>query len=122
MEQKDIEKLSKSLKYIDFLLKEVIETLDKNKEPEDDGTIHKHAWVVLPYNQCLTSLPPKYVSTIYHYYHEDGLNTEFIGRGYNEKVFYSEDEAKEYVKSLGTEYDIINIPSPSTIKFGDDYE
>ena len=122
MDQKVIEKLSKSLKYSDFLLKEVIETLDENKEKNDDGSIHKEAWVVLPYNQCLTSLPPQYVSTIYHYYDENGLDVRMLESGQNTKIFFSEDDAKNYVKSLGTQYDIINIPPSDKIHIGDDYE
>lgn len=126
MKQNDIEKISKSLKYIEFLLKEVIETLENSKETDEakeDGNIHKNAWVVLPYNQCITTYPPSYVSTIYHYHSDEGLHTEFLGRGYNEKIFYSEEDAKEYVKSLGCEYDIVNVKEPKDIMvIGDDYE
>lgn len=84
---------------------------------------HTDAWVLEPYNICITTLPAQYLTTIYHYYDPNGLNVDALKRGYNTKIFFTEDEAISYCKtSLGCEYQIVDIPYAEKIVIGDDYE
>lgn len=121
---KSLASIADSLKKTDSLPEYKIENhfIKHKNYYEEDGNIHKNAWVVLGYNQCITTMPPKYLSTIFHYYDEDGLRTEFLGRNINEKVFFTKKDAINYCISLGTEYQIIDVPSPKSIVIGDDYE
>lgn len=120
-----LESISKTLADISNTLKKQ-NTFQNNvieyKNYEEDGNIHKDAWVVLGYDQCITTMPPKYLSTIYHYYDEDGLHTEFIGKGVNEKVFFTKKDAIDYCTSMGTEYQLVDVPPAKKMVIGDDYE
>ena len=95
----------------------------KNNLPKiDDSVKHTDAWVMQPYDVCITTYPPQYRTTIYHYTDPNGLCEWALNRGPNTKVFYTKEEAITYCKiSLGSEYEIVDIPAPQTV-FSDDYE
>lgn len=128
-----LEKISKQLEKIEKSLKEILSIIKNYDEPyarfeinpeseDSENIMPPEAWVVIPYNQCIMTMPPKYISSIYHYHDDSGLNIKFLERGMNSKIFLSEKLALEYCESLGTEHEIIDIPNPKTIVIGDDYE
>lgn len=89
----------------------------------EEGNIHKNAWVLVPYDVCITTFPAQYSTTIYHYHDPNGLNVDAMNRGNNTKIFFTKDEAVDYCKtSLGCEYQIVDIPYAEKIVIGDDYE
>ena len=84
---------------------------------------HTDAWVLVPYDVCITTFPAQYSTTIYHYHDPNGLNVDAMNRGNNTKIFFTKDEAVDYCKtSLGCEYQIVDIPYAEKIVIGDDYE
>lgn len=84
--------------------------------------INKDAWVLEPYNICITTMPPKYLTRIFHYHDPKGLCEWALQRGPNTQIFYTKTDALNYCKTLGSEYEIVDIPVPQTVVIGDDYE
>lgn len=105
-----------------YTLDEVSKKLKEDVKEKVKDVKHTDAWVMQPYNVCITTYPPQYSTTIYHYTDPNGLCEWALNRGPNTKVFYTKEEAITYCKiSLGSEYEIVDIPAPQTV-FGDDYE
>ena len=124
-----LERIANALERIAILMEEKndITRFGKKKHkllPErEEGNNHQNAWVLEPYNVCITTLPAQYLTTIYHYHDKDGLYEPALNRGPNTKIFYTEDEAIKYCKiNLGCEYQIVDIPPSQTVVIGDDYE
>lgn len=104
-----------------YTLDEVSKKLKEDVKEND--VKHTDAWVMQPYNICITTCPPKYLTTIFHYHDQEGLFEPALQRGSNTKIFYTKDEAINYCKlSLGCEYEIVDIPTSCKVVFGDDYE
>ena len=88
----------------------------------EDGNIHKNVWVLTPHDTCLTSMPPQWQTTIYHYYDPDGLNMGLMNKRDGSKIFFTKEEAEEYCKSIGGSWTFVDISTPDKIVIGDDYE
>lgn len=122
MEQGYLSRIADALEKIADALSNKKEKVTYSIKGDIDEPVFTDAWVVLPYNQCLLSMPPQYLSTIYHYHDDTGLNVDALERGGTSKIFWTEKGAIEYCSMLGTTYNIIDIPNPKTIVIGDDYE
>ena len=121
-----LERIAKALERIANVVDKFNETTikPKNDLPKVNvSTNHSDAWVLVPYDVCITTFPAQYSTTIYHYHDPDGLNVDAMRRGNNTKIFFTKDEAVNYCKtSLGCEYQIVDIPYAEKIVIGDDYE
>lgn len=125
--QKNIDKIHIELGLLDTLLgrtytleevKRIINKLKREKKDKEKSIKNTDAWVMQPYNICITTYPPQFSTTIYHYNSPDGLDISLLNRDSNTKVFYTKEEAINYCKMcLGSEYQIIDIPTPKTIIF-----
>lgn len=97
--------------------------VDKKEEiTVDDGNIHQNAWVLTPHDTCLTSMPPQWRTTIYHYYDPDGLDIGLMSKREGSRIFFTKEEAEEYCRSIGGTWTFVDIPYADKIIIGDDYE
>ena len=111
-------------------LERIANVLDKFNETKikanpievDEGNIHQNAWVLTPHDTCLTSMPPQWRTTIYHYYDPDGLNIGLMSKREGSHIFFSKEEAEEYCRSIGGTWTFVDIPYADKIVIGDDYE
>lgn len=114
-----LERIAIALERIANVMDKFNETAIKAKQKEefevDDGNIHQNAWVLSPHDTCLTSMPPKWQTTIYHYYDPEGLNIGLMNKREGSRIFFTKEEAEEYCRSIGGTWTFVDIPTPDKI-------
>ena len=117
-----LERIAVALERIANVMDKFNETKIKANPIEvDEGNIHQNAWVLTPHDTCLTSMPPQWQTTIYHYYDPDGLNISLMTKREGSNIFFSKEEAEEYCRSIGGTWTFVDIPYADKIVIGDDY-
>lgn len=97
--------------------------LNGNETVKGEKHIHKNAWVVSSLCKCLTSLPPQFLYTIYHYNDDKGLDLDSLNKENYLKIFFDKQSAIDYCeKTLNAHYETVDIPASKKIIIGDDYE